>query len=94
MSATIRPEQNGSYATEDYRDRHDDVIWRVRWGQDWLYVYLLLEFQSEVDRFMAVRMMTYVGLLYQDLITQGKLTDEGRLRREFALWVQRVLLRR
>ena len=43
---------------------------------------------------MAVRMMTYVGLLYQDLITQGKLTDEGRLRREFALWVQRVLLRR
>ena len=36
--------QNGSYATEDYRGRHDDVIWRVRWGEDWLYVYLLLEF--------------------------------------------------
>ena len=71
--------QNGSYATEDYRGRHDDVIWRVRWGEDWLYVYLLLEFQSEVDRFMAVRMMTYVGLLYQDLIAQGKLTGEGRL---------------
>ncbi|WP_200258995.1 Rpn family recombination-promoting nuclease/putative transposase [Halorhodospira neutriphila] len=71
--------QNGSYATEDYRGRHDDVIWRVRWGEDWLYVYLLLEFQSGIDRFMAVRMMTYVGLLYQDLITQGKLTDEGRL---------------
>lgn len=28
---------------------------------------------------MAVRMMTYVGLLYQDLIAQDKLTTEGRL---------------
>ncbi|MFP4182959.1 MAG: Rpn family recombination-promoting nuclease/putative transposase [Halorhodospira sp.] len=71
--------QNGSYATEDYRGRHDDLIWRVRWGQDWLYIYLLLEFQSGIDRFMAVRMMTYVGLLYQDLIAQGKLTAQGRL---------------
>ncbi|MBK1725610.1 Rpn family recombination-promoting nuclease/putative transposase [Halorhodospira neutriphila] len=71
--------QNGSYATEDYRGRHDDVIWRVRWGEDWLYVYLLLEFQSGIDRFMAVRMLTYVGLLYQDLIAQGKLTADGLL---------------
>ena len=63
---------NGSYVTEDLRDRADDVIWRVRWGERWLYVYLLLEFQSTVDRFMAVRMMVYVGLLYQDLIKSGQ----------------------
>jgi hypothetical protein len=31
-------------------------------------VYLLLEFQSTVDPFMAVRIMVYLGLLYQDLI--------------------------
>ena len=65
---------NGSYVSDDLRERHDDVIWRIRWGKtqsdktDWLYVYLLLEFQSSVDWFMAVRIMTYVGLLYQDLI--------------------------
>ena len=35
------------------------------------YLYLLIEFQSKVDRFMAVRMLGYVSLLYQDLIRQG-----------------------
>jgi len=49
---------NGSYVADDLREREDDIIWRVRWGTDWLYVYLLLEFQSQVDRFMAVRIMT------------------------------------
>lgn len=66
---------NGSYVSDDLRERQDDVIWRIRWGKepsgkaDWLYVYLLLEFQSSIDWFMAVRIiMTYVGLLYQDLV--------------------------
>lgn len=49
----------GSYVTDDLREREDDVIWRVRWGSEWLYVYLLLEFQSTIDRFMAVRMLVY-----------------------------------
>ena len=70
--------QNGSYVADDDRDRHDDLVWRVRWGKDWLYVYLLLEFQSRIERFMAVRIITYLGLLYQDLIAQDKLTA-GRL---------------
>ncbi|HMQ14217.1 MAG TPA: Rpn family recombination-promoting nuclease/putative transposase, partial [Candidatus Competibacter phosphatis] len=59
---------NASYVTDDLRDRHDDVVWRVRFQEHWLYVYLLLEFQSTVDRFMAVRILSYTGLLYQDLI--------------------------
>ena len=28
---------NGSYVTDDLRSRHADTIWRVRWGEDWLY---------------------------------------------------------
>jgi Putative transposase, YhgA-like len=70
---------SSSYIADDLRSREDDVIWRVRWGQDWLYVYLLLEFQSTVDRFMAVRILSYVGLLYQDLIRSGQLTASGQL---------------
>jgi predicted transposase YdaD len=35
---------NASYVAEDLRDRHDDVVWRVRFQDHWLYVYLLLEF--------------------------------------------------
>lgn len=70
---------SGSYVTEDLRDREDDIIWRVRWGDDWLYVYLLLEFQSSEDTYMAVRIMTYLGLLYQDLIRQKAFTPGGKL---------------
>jgi len=71
--------QSGSYVSDDLRPRADDVVWRVRWRDRWLYVYLLLEFQSEVDRFMAVRLLVYVGLLYQDLIRAESLTLEGLL---------------
>lgn len=72
-----------SFVGKKMRKRESDVLWRLRWqggdGDRWLYVYLLLEFQSTVDSFMAVRMMTYLGLLYEDLIRRGHLTPEGLL---------------
>ena len=70
---------NGSYVTDDLRGRHGDAVWRIRWGEEWLYVYLLLEFQSSVDRFMALRIMVYTGLLHQDLIRRGELGVDRRL---------------
>ncbi len=64
-----------SYATDDLRSRHDDLVWRLRSRHDgqWVYVYLLLEFQSTDDYFMAIRVMTYEGLLYEDLIRRQDL---------------------
>lgn len=69
----------GSYITEDFRQREDDIVWRVRAGEEWVYLYLLLEFQSSIDRYMALRVMVYVGLLYQDLIKAGQALPDGRL---------------
>ena len=62
---------SASFVSDDLRDREGDIIWRVRLRGRWLYLYLLIEFQSKVDRFMAVRMLGYVSLLYQDLVRQG-----------------------
>ena len=28
----------GSYVSDDLRNREDDLIWRVRWGDEWIYV--------------------------------------------------------
>ena len=70
---------SGTYVSDDLREREDDIIWRVRWRGRWLYVYLLLEFQATVDSFMAVRILVYLGLLYQDLIRDNKLTPDGKL---------------
>jgi len=69
----------GSYITEDFRSRADDIVWRVKVGGQWVYLYLLIEFQSSVDKYMALRMMVYQGLLYQDLIKRGEVLADGRL---------------
>jgi len=58
---------------------HDDIIWRVRFKDRWIYLYLLLEFQSTVDDWMPVRILTYLGLLYQDLINQGSIAAGEKL---------------
>ena len=70
---------SGTYITDELRDREDDMIWRIWWRDRWLYVYLLLEFQSSEDKHMAVRIMSYLGLLYQDLIRQEAFTPSGKL---------------
>lgn len=70
---------SGSYVSDDLRDRHSDVIWRVQWGPRLLYIYILLEFQSSVDPYMAVRIQAYISLLLQDLIRRKQLPENGKL---------------
>ena len=71
---------SGSHVTDDLRERHDDMIWRVRWkGDTWCYLYVLLEFQSSVDHWMAVRVLAYTALLWQDLIRTGAIREGDRL---------------
>lgn len=72
---------NASYVSDKLSKRSDDVVWRVRsWNGDWLYVYLLIELQRKIDPWMALRIMVYVGLLYQDLLKSGVLS-KGRGKR-------------
>lgn len=70
---------NASYVNDRGKARHDDVVWRARIGGQWIYVYILLEFQARPDAWMALRMQVYVGLLCQDLVAQHCLTRGGKL---------------
>ncbi|WP_160165053.1 Rpn family recombination-promoting nuclease/putative transposase [Chrysiogenes arsenatis] len=65
--------------TDDYRGKYNDCVWRLRFRGEWLYLYLFLEFQSSEDYFMSVRFLTYVGLLYQDIIKSEKLGKGDKL---------------
>ncbi|MEM7586688.1 MAG: Rpn family recombination-promoting nuclease/putative transposase [Acidobacteriota bacterium] len=69
------------YVSEELEQRESDVVWRLRYAPDgeWFYVYLLIEFQSRVARFMAVRVLAYIMLLYQDLILRQQLTGSRKL---------------
>lgn len=71
---------NGHYVKDHLAERRSDLVWRVRLADEgWLYVYVLLEFQSRDDAWMALRMLAYVSLLYQDLVKTGECTRPGEL---------------
>ena len=76
---TLKP-LPADYVSRDLQQRHGDCVWRIRFqGERWLYVVMLLEFQSTVDNAMAVRMLAYTALLYQRLIADGALRDHKAL---------------
>ena len=58
--ATLTP-LPADYVSEHLRQRHGDLVWKVRFRGRWLYLVLLLEFQATVERAMAVRMLAYTG---------------------------------
>lgn len=65
-----------SFISDDLRERHGDVFWRLRFQKDGTtrrsFLYLLVEFQSRPDPAMAVRLLTYAGLLLEDLIRRKR----------------------
>ncbi len=82
MDFTSLERVSNSFVSDDMRERHSDLVWRLRFkeeGRGWFYVYVLLEFQSTSYHFMAVRMLGYVSLLFEDIIRKEKLRARDRL---------------
>jgi Putative transposase, YhgA-like len=67
-----------SYVSDRQDARAGDLVWRLR-RPDGRLLYLLLEFQSRPDSFMAVRVTTYKGLLWESLIRQRRLPHRHKL---------------
>ena len=52
---------NKSFVTGNYRSKESDIIYKVRFNDSSeAYIYLLLEFQSTVDKYMALRILRYI----------------------------------
>ena len=71
---------NSRFHADDDQRRDSDVVWQIplKRGGD-AYLLLMLEFQSTQDRWMALRVMVYAGLLWQHLIKEKRLTQHDRL---------------
>ena len=67
------------YVSDELLRRHGDCVWRVRRRGEWLYLLVLLEFQSTDEPRMALRILTYTSLLYQELVRNDALDAGGRL---------------
>ena len=60
---------SGSYTTSHLSERTDDIVWRLKTqDEDWYYVYVIAEFQSKNDKWMAARIAEYVAELRMELI--------------------------
>ena len=59
---------SAEYISDELLKRHGDTVWRLRLGGRRMFLLVLLEFQSEDDQWMALRILTYSGLLYQELV--------------------------
>jgi len=62
-----------SFISDEFAERESDLIYKAKFEGKDLYIFLLLEFQSTVDRFMALRMLRYIAELYEFLIKNQKL---------------------
>ena len=75
-------ELSTEYVSDELLKRHGDTVWRLRLREHWMYLLILLEFQSKDDRWMALRILTYTGLLFQELVrNEAPGITDGRLRR-------------
>ncbi|OED39886.1 hypothetical protein AB833_13455 [Chromatiales bacterium (ex Bugula neritina AB1)] len=59
--------------------RHEDIVWRFKFGGNWVYLYLLLEFQSAPDRWMALWLLSYTALLWEKLVKTNDLAPGSKL---------------
>jgi predicted transposase YdaD len=68
-----------NYVSDTFEQRANDVVWRVKVNQvDWVYLYVMVEFQSSNDNDMALRVMIYTGLLWQHLKKNGQIPPGHR----------------
>ncbi|MBF0583596.1 MAG: Rpn family recombination-promoting nuclease/putative transposase [Magnetococcales bacterium] len=65
---------NTKFTAKTGQRRRGDVVWEIPIrGAGSLFLMLLLEFQSEIDEWMVLRLDVYTGLLYQQLVDERML---------------------
>ena len=64
----FRPPPPNFQLERTYKETESDIIYQVRLKGREAYLVILLEFQSTVGRFMALRMLNYLTNFYMDYV--------------------------
>ena len=65
------------YVGDSGQQRRGDTVWRASYRGGFLYLLILLEFQSTSDSLMALRNLEYTALLYRELERRVELGVPG-----------------
>ena len=83
MDFSTLSNHSGNYITPLFEEKFEDVVWSVEvtWQgtTQQVFLYILLEFQSSVDRTMPIRLMHYVACFYDHLLKTTSLTPSDGL---------------
>ena len=60
-----------SFISEHYKETESDLIYKVQFHDREVYIYILIEFQSTVDPFMALRVLNYITNFYMDFLVNN-----------------------
>ena len=62
---------NHSFVFDNFKRREADIIYRVKVEQQDMYIYVITEFQSRVDKSIPVRLLLYICMLYDLMLRNG-----------------------
>ena len=60
------------FISEHYKETESDIIYKLRLKDKEIYIFILIEFQSTVERFTALRMLNYITNFYMDYLESNK----------------------
>ena len=49
-----------------HKDKTTDVLWKIRYKEQYIYIGILIEVQSSNDNTMPIRFLDYIGLYYEN----------------------------
>jgi len=61
-----------SFISEELLDRESDLIYKINYKDKSYFIYILLEFQSTVDKSIPVRLLSYMMLLYDSIYKESR----------------------
>ena len=61
-----------SFISEHYKETESDLIYKVQFHDREVYIYILIEFQSTIDSFMALRVLNYITNFYMDFLVNNR----------------------
>jgi len=75
LDFTAMEKQDTSHINDKLQRRFNDTVWKIKFKNrdENLYICIMLEFQSRPEKFMPVRLLSYVALFYERLIKNEKL---------------------
>lgn len=70
---------NKSYILSDYEEQESDIVYKAKLGDEEVYFYMLLEFQSSVDFRMPIRLLLYMIEIWREVL---KNTESKKFKRK------------